>query len=140
MRTETQIFILLILLAIFPLINLILQSNRLGFWLRKPVQKKKPRIVKPLKPKTPEDCLFCQAEKACPPKEPQTRQMSRPWSEVRNRRGRKKGISTQGYACNNRKYDVVGRAGKPESRAKEDRHRYFVIDIKLDYDNIYLNY
>jgi hypothetical protein len=25
-----------------------------------------------------------------------------PWSEVRNRRGRKKGISTQGYACNNR--------------------------------------
>jgi IS1 family transposase len=105
MRTETQIVILLFLIAILPLINLILQSIRLGFWLPKPAEEKKPRIAKPLKPKTSDDCLFCQAEKACPPKEPQTRQMPRPWSEVRNRRGRKKGISTQGYACNNRKCD-----------------------------------
>jgi IS1 family transposase len=105
MRTETQIVILLILLAILPLINLILQSIRFGFWLPKRRKDKKPRIAKPLKPKTPDDCLFCQAEKAYPPKKPQTQQMPRPWSEVRNRRGRKKGISTQGYACNNRKCD-----------------------------------
>jgi transposase-like protein len=103
MSIETQIVILLILLALLPLINLILKSSQFGFWLPKPVQDKKPRNAKPLKPKAPDDCLFCQAEQACPPKERQTRQTPRPWSEVRNRRGRKKGISTQGYACNHRK-------------------------------------
>jgi hypothetical protein len=103
MSTETQIVLFLILLTILPLINLILQSNWFGFWLPKPVQEKKPRISKPLKPKTSDECPTCRAEKASPPKEGQNRQQPRPWNEVRNRRGRKKSITTQGYACNNRK-------------------------------------
>jgi hypothetical protein len=79
MKTETQIVILLILLAILPLINLIFQSIRFGFWQPKRLKDKKPRIAKPLKPKTPDDCLFCQAEMAYPPKEPQTRPMPLYW-------------------------------------------------------------
>ena len=98
MRTETQLDILLILLVIFPLVWSILQSIQFSFWLPKPIQEKKLRIAKPLKPKTPDDCPICREEKISPAKEAQTPQPPRPWSEVRNRRGRKKGISTQGHA------------------------------------------
>ena len=37
MRTETQLVILLILLAIFPLIGPLVQSIQFGFWLQKSV-------------------------------------------------------------------------------------------------------
>ena len=74
MRTETQLVILLILLVIFPLVWSILQSIRFGFWLPKPIQEKKPRIAKPLKPKTPDDCPICREEKISPANEAQTRQ------------------------------------------------------------------
>ena len=102
MRTETHLVILLILLVIFPLIWSIFQSIQFGFWLPKPIQEKKSRIVQPLKPKTPNDCPICREEETSSAKEAETRQPPCPWNEVRNRRGRKKGISTQGHACNNR--------------------------------------
>jgi hypothetical protein len=52
MRTETHLVLLLILLAIFLLIWPILQTVRFGFWLQKPLQERKPKIPKPLKPQT----------------------------------------------------------------------------------------
>jgi transposase-like protein/IS1 family transposase len=67
------------------------------------------RTPRPLKAKTGEDCVDCRAGKVSSrPDAPLS--MVRPWREVRDRRGRKKGISTQGYACNNRQcgyYHVV---------------------------------
>jgi len=103
MRTETHIAYILILLAILNNIWPILQSIRLGFWQQKALEEEKARMPKPLKPKTPDDCALCRKEKESPQKAAEISQLPRPWSEVRNRRGRKKGISTQGYACNNRK-------------------------------------
>ena len=103
MRTDTHLayflIIFLILISIWP----ILRTIRFGFWRQKPLEEKKAKTPKPLKPKTPDDCPICRGEKASPLKEGQTCQLPRPWSEVRNRQGRKKTLSTQGYACNNRK-------------------------------------
>jgi hypothetical protein len=103
MRIEIHIAYILVLFAILISIVPILQTIRFGFWQQKSLEEKKARTAKPLKPKTPDDCAICREEKTSPAKEAQTRQQPRPWSEVRNRRGRKKSISTQGYACNNRK-------------------------------------
>jgi len=103
MRTETHIAYILILLAILNNIWPILQSIRLGFWQQKALEEEKARMPKPLKPKTPDDCALCRKEKESLQKAAEISQLPHPWSEVRNRRGRKKGISTQGYACNNRK-------------------------------------
>ena len=102
MSTETQLAYILILLGILISIWPILRTIRFGFG-QKSLEEKKAKTPKPLKPKTPEDCAMCRAEKVSPPKGSQPRQQPRPWSEVRHRRGRKKSISTQGYACNNRK-------------------------------------
>jgi hypothetical protein len=103
MKTETQLAYFLIIFAILISIWPILRTIRFGFWQQKPLEEKKAKTLKPLQPKNPDDCAICREEKGAPPKEAQTRQLPRPWSELRNRRGRKKGISTQGYACNNRK-------------------------------------
>ena len=103
MRTDTHLAYFLIIFVILISIWPILRTIRFGFWRQKPLEEKKTKTPKPLKPKTPDDCPVCREEKASPLKEAQTGQMPRPWSEVRNRRGRKKEISTQGYACNNQK-------------------------------------
>ena len=102
MNTETHFIYILILLAILISRWPILRILPFDFWQRGQTPEKKAKTVRPLKPKTPDDCPICREEKTSPAKEAQTRQPPRPWSEVRNRRGRKKGISTQGNACNNR--------------------------------------
>jgi hypothetical protein len=105
MRTEIHLGYILIFLAILKSIwpILLLQTVRLCFWQQKALAQKKAKTPKPLKPKTPEDCPICRDEKASQPKAAQTRRLPYPWIKVRNRRGRKKTLSTQGYACNNRK-------------------------------------
>jgi hypothetical protein len=103
MKTETYLAYFLIIFAILISIWPILRTIRFGFWQQKPFEEKKAKTPKPLKPKTPDDCAICRGEKASPPKGVQIRQLPCPWNEVRNRRGRKKTLSTQGYACNNRK-------------------------------------
>ena len=102
MKTETHFIYILILLAILISLWSILRIIRFVFWQRGPIPEKMAKTAKPLKPKTPNDCPICREEKTSPAKEAQTRQPPSPWSEVRNRRGRKKGISTQGHAWNNR--------------------------------------
>jgi hypothetical protein len=103
MTIETHLAYILIWLAILSSLWPILRSIRYDFWQRSPLPEKKVKTPKPLKPKTPDDCAICREKKGSPPKEAQTCLLPRPWNEVRNRRGRKKSISTQGYACNNRK-------------------------------------
>jgi len=103
MRTETHLGYILIIFAILIPIWPVLRTIRYGFWQQKSLEEKKARTPKPLKPKTPDECPICREEKTSPAKEAQTCQLPRPWSAVRNRRGRKKILSTQGYACNNRK-------------------------------------
>jgi hypothetical protein len=103
MRTDIHFVYFLIILAILILIWPILRTIRFGFWQQKPFEEKKAKTPKPLKPKNTDDCAICRGEKSSPPKGVQIRQLPCPWNEVRNRRGRKKTLSTQGYACNNRK-------------------------------------
>jgi len=69
----------------------------------------KPKTTRPLKPKTADDCPFCRAEKD-KRDDPQPKQALKPWSDVKSPRGRKKTLSTQGYACPNqacRYYGIV---------------------------------
>ena len=103
MKTEIHLAFILIFIAILTNLWPILQTVRLSFWQQKALAEKKAKTPKPLKQKTPDDCAICREEKGSPQKEAQTCQLPRPWSEVRNQRGRKKSISNQGYACNNRK-------------------------------------
>jgi len=71
MRTETHLAYILIFLAILTYIWPILQTVRFGFWQQRPLQEKKPKTPKPLKPKIPDDCPMCREEKASPPKDAQ---------------------------------------------------------------------
>ena len=75
------------------------------FWIRQLVVIRmstesgpKLKTPRPLKPKTADDCPFCQAEKD-KQDNPLPEQALKPWSEVKSSRGRKKSHSTQGYAC-----------------------------------------
>lgn len=55
------------------------------------------KTLRPLRPRTPEDCPACchAASQPIPP----TASPVRPWREVKSRRGRRKTIPTDGYAC-----------------------------------------
>jgi IS1 family transposase len=101
MKIEYQPVSLLILLAILILLRAILQSILLNHRPRPGTQEHKPKTLRPLKPKSEDDCPFCREEKGSSIEKPGTCGTARPWSEVRNRRGRKKTIFTQGRACNN---------------------------------------
>jgi hypothetical protein len=103
MKIEYQPVSLLILLAILILLRAILQSILLNHRPQPGTQENKPKTPRPLKPKTEDDCPFCREEKGACIEKPGTCGTPRPWSEVRNRRGRKKTIFTQGRACNNPK-------------------------------------
>ena len=103
MKIEYQPVSLLIVLAILILLRAILQSILLNLRPQPGTQEHKPKTPRPLKPKTEDDCPFCRADKVSPLEKPEIRLSLRPWSEVRNRRGGKKTIYTQGHACNNPK-------------------------------------
>jgi hypothetical protein len=110
MRTANSFLCSLALLALTWFIWKIVQHLRPWHWFSKVPEANKSKTPRPLKPKTGDDCLHCRVEKATPCKEAQSGPALRPWREVRSGRGRKKTISTQGYACNNRKcvyYHIV---------------------------------
>jgi hypothetical protein len=56
--------------------------------------------ARPLKPKTGDDCPWCQGQ-LTPKMEEAARRTPRPWGEVRSPRGPKKHSETEGYACDN---------------------------------------
>ena len=62
-----------------------------------PVPAKK---VRPLKPKTGDDCALCRSSLMLKP-EAAGRCLPSPWSTVRSRRGPKKHSDTEGFACDN---------------------------------------
>ncbi len=67
-------------------------------WKIEPAKK-----VRQLRARTPDDCPYCRQKHAsrCE-RVVQQRELPRPWSEVKSRRGRKKQIMTEGHACRNR--------------------------------------
>lgn len=100
MKIESPLGHFLFLFAILLLLWPALRFALFTFGPRQGHQEHKPKTPRPLKPKTADDCALCQVEKGSPPPKPETRPTPPPWSDVRSRRGRKKTISTQGYACN----------------------------------------
>jgi IS1 family transposase len=100
MKIEYPILHLLVLFAIFLLLWPTLRSSLLTLRPRQGDQARKPKTPRPLKPKTGDDCPLCRAEKGASRAKPGGRPTPPPWCEVRSRRGRKKRIPTQGYACN----------------------------------------
>jgi IS1 family transposase len=73
------------------------------FWIRSSRHSKdvttpaKPKIPRPLRPRSPDDCPLCRAQMpSAAPTDPPP-----PWNHVKNRRGRRKQIDTEGLACPN---------------------------------------
>ena len=73
-------------------------------WLRQ----RHPRVGKPsaavqrlLKPRTPHDCPACQRERVAPVAQLAPPPPVRPWRERKSRRGARKRIATDGFACPN---------------------------------------
>jgi hypothetical protein len=91
---NTNPYHFLVLLCLLAMIWL-LRLAMLRFHTKAVPKLKTPR---PLKPKTAEDCPFCRAEKD-KGDDPQAKQALKPWREVKSPRGRKKTLSTPGYAC-----------------------------------------
>lgn len=102
MYLETRLVIVVIL------VTLLLCLLILHRWIRERiVQRQKTKAVRTsgkraLKPKSAADCPHCQAETGKLDSVCTHKQQVRPWSEMKSRRGRKKSIKTDGYACNNR--------------------------------------
>ncbi len=94
MNTNQSLFLILLCLLV---IVWLWQLSKTRFRTKAPPKPKTPR---PLKPKTANDCPWCRAEKNIQD-DPQSKQPPKPWREVKSPRGRKKTISTQGYACPN---------------------------------------
>ena len=65
----------------------------------------KPRERQKLRPRTPKSCADCQHEPILAV--PEQRQVT-PWRELKSRRGRKKQIDTEGYACWNEQCAYYG--------------------------------
>ena len=103
MKIGYQPVSLLIVLVILVLLQTILRSILLNRRSQPGTQEHKPKAPRALKPKTEDDCPFCRKEKGLCIEKPGICGATRPWSEVRDRRGRKKTISTQGRGCNNPK-------------------------------------
>jgi IS1 family transposase len=101
MKNVHQQITFLIVLAFLLVLGSFLHSALLNFKSRRNPREPQAKTPRPLRPKSEDDCRLCKIEKefhhhrlvlATPPA---------PWGEVRSRRGRKKTIHTQGYACNN---------------------------------------
>ena len=70
-----------------------------GRRIRKYFQKQKPKKPRQLRPRSPRDCEACQAGIEVRFFRPRTDVV--PYREVKSRRGRKKTVPTEGYACPN---------------------------------------
>ena len=100
MKTVHQQITFLILLAFLLVLGSLLHSALLIFKPRGIPKEPQPQTPRPLKPKSEDDCYQCKAEKGTSPNTLVLASPPPPWCEVRRRRGRKKTIHTQGYACN----------------------------------------
>lgn len=110
MKIVHQPITFLILLAFLLILGSFLHSALFTFKLRDILKEPQAKTPRPLKPKSEDDCRQCKAEKGTSPNTLVLASAPPPWSEVRSRRGRKKTIHTQGYACNNpecRYYQVM---------------------------------
>ncbi len=85
----------LTLLVVIGFILLWVKWHRLPLAHHRVHPKLSPR---PLKPRTPDDCPAC---RAAPPSLPPASTPLKPYSQVKDPRGRKKQIATAGYACPN---------------------------------------
>ena len=103
MKIIHNIISCLILLAFILLVGFILNSVLLIIKLRRIPKEPQLKTLRPLKPKSEEDCSLCRAEKGLSPNTLVLDTSPPPWSEVRSKRGRKKTVCTHGYACNNPK-------------------------------------
>jgi ssDNA-binding Zn-finger/Zn-ribbon topoisomerase 1 len=72
----------------------------------------KMQVERALRPRTPEDCPACR-EQSHHEEHRHRKEPVQPWSEVKSRRGRRKRLNTEGYACINRacQYYGSGRSG-----------------------------
>jgi hypothetical protein len=101
MKNVHQLISFLILLAFLLFIGSCLHSALLIFKPRRIPKEPQPKTPRPLKPKSEDDCHLCKIEKGSSHNRLVLASPPPPWCEVRSRRGRKKSICTQGYACNN---------------------------------------
>ena len=101
MRIVHQLISFLILLVFLFVIGSFIHSALLTFRLRRIPKEPQPKTPRPLKPKSEDDCRLCKTERESSPNTLVLASPPPPWCEVRSRRGRKKSIHTQGYACNN---------------------------------------
>ena len=85
----------LILCLTLVLLSLLYQQHRSQ--LRRLWQRTKDRLPRKWKPKSPHDCVGCQAGITLVSL-PDPRSVV-PWSERKSKRGRKKSVATRGYAC-----------------------------------------
>lgn len=89
---EVRMFVFLIAIGVF----LIWIISHRRFPAQNPAHKK--HELRPLKPRTADDCPAC---RAAHPEAPQPRPLPKPYRQVKSRRGSKKRLSTAGYACPN---------------------------------------
>jgi transposase-like protein len=94
-------------LILFALLLLLLLSL---FWIRSSRHSREvttpanPKIPRPLRPRFPDDCPFyCAQTPSAAATDPPS-----PWNHVKSRRGRRKRIDTEGYACTNPKCRYCG--------------------------------
>jgi IS1 family transposase/transposase-like protein len=87
---------LIVVLLSIVLKNLLVQYHAHGEKWKKKCKKGPPRAWKP---RSPKKCPACRAGVCLPALHP--RREVTPWQEVRSRRGRKKGIDTEGHCCLN---------------------------------------
>src|SRR5262249_40407976 len=68
----------------------------------------KTKVEQALKPRSPLDCLYCRRLMTKIPQAEEARALPPQWPNQKNKRGRPKTISSQGYACPNPQYLYFG--------------------------------
>jgi flagellar biosynthesis/type III secretory pathway M-ring protein FliF/YscJ len=94
MKIEYLLIRILILLVILILIWLILRSIQHRHGSQRESQEQKAKTPRALKPKTEDNCPLCRAKKISNLEKTGMELSPRPWNEVKDKRGRKKTLST----------------------------------------------
>jgi IS1 family transposase len=102
MRTSQPLFTFLAFIAILAISWYSLRLFWFSIRFHQPSSEEKPQTPRLLNPKSEDDCPFYRAKKSSAPENEGVGLAPRPWGEVKSKRGRKKTICTQGYACHYR--------------------------------------